>query len=221
VREEKALGCSGERVELDESVRDAVDGDAFEVGGHVDWFGELLLDEGREGLHLGLVAVDEHDILGVDVAQEVDDALGVGVGREGDVDHLHLDLVELLVQGHFLGASQQPVAQRALHAIAGNDQGIALVGAPLLEDLHAGAAVQHSRSGEEHVGHVGLEEGLVEGTHLLELEHVVPVGELLLDLLVLPVHEQPVEEVGPFDQASREVDGHAAIGAFPVAFQQH
>lgn len=139
-------------------MRNAIDGDPFKIGGHEDWLGELLLDQGGELLHLGPIAMDQHDVLRVNVAQEVYDPLGIRVGREGDIDHLHLYLIGLIIQLYLLYSSEQLVSQSALNAIAGNDESIPLIGTPFLEDLHAGPSVQHAWSGEKHVGHISLQQ---------------------------------------------------------------
>lgn len=154
-------------------MRCAVDVKSLEVSRHEDRFGKLFLDQRRKGFHLGLIAMHEHNVLRINVSNQVDDPFGISMCREGNIDYLHIDLICLLIDDYLLSSSQQSISQGSLHTVTGNDQGISLITAPLLEDLHAGSAVKHAWRCEEDIRHVCLQQGLIEGLHLLELEQVV------------------------------------------------
>lgn len=90
-------------------MRRAIYVDSLKVSRHVDWFRELLLDQRRKGFHFGLIAMHEHNVLRIDVSNQVDYAFCIGMSREGNIDYLHIDLICLLINHYFLGSSEQSI----------------------------------------------------------------------------------------------------------------
>ena len=143
----------------------------------------------------------EHHLVRVDIPQQVYYPFGVCVRRKGHIFNAHFNLIGLLIDIDSLLTFEEFVAEGAFYAVAGDDEGIPLVAAPLLEDLYAGACMQHTRSGEEHIRSICPDQTFVKGLHFLELKDIVACCELLLYLFVLPIREEAVVEVGFIDEA--------------------
>lgn len=111
------------------------------------------------------------------------------------------------------------VAERASHTVPWDDETVLGVGAPLLEDLHGEATVEHAGGGEKDHGLFALDEVAVEGLDVLEVEDVLG-EEGVLDLLGLPVDEELVEVVGLLDEACGEVEAVLVVAADPVGLEE-
>ncbi len=64
-----------------------------------------LLHSRLEHFHLSLLAVNEHDVVWIDVLDQLHDSLGIGMSGERHVFDLHPDLHPLAVDVDLLRAS--------------------------------------------------------------------------------------------------------------------
>eukprot|EP00958_Prasinococcus_capsulatus_P008378 scaffold820_cov376-Prasinococcus_capsulatus_cf.AAC.7 len=134
----------------------------------------MLLQPTLQSIHLVGLAVHEHDVRGMSLLDEVLRLREVCVRREGDALDRHAQRhLGAGSRGDLCRRGQNLPRQRALHSEVGNDDSVAPVLAPGLEQLARQARLQHGRSGQHHAGaHIIELTGALQVLHVLEHEGV-------------------------------------------------
>eukprot|EP00966_Prymnesium_polylepis_P252145 5829071-Prymnesium_polylepis.1 len=132
------------------------------------------------------------------MAHHREDALGVGMRREGRLRHLAANrhLAAARVHHDLALALEQRVAERVWHAVARDEHEVGRIAPPLAEGLERHASGEHPRRREQHARPGRLEHRLVgEGQHTLKFEWVARRRRrLLLHVRRRPRRKQPKVE---------------------------
>lgn len=96
-------------------------------------------------------------ILRIDMPNQIDNPLGIGMRRKRYILHLHINLILPIINLQFPGPTEQPIPKGSRDTVPRNNDCILGVTTPFFEDLEGGATVEHAWCSKEDVGEISAD----------------------------------------------------------------